>query len=55
MPDSKYKDLLKKYPDVLKMDFKTEVPKTKILHRIQIKEGEQPCRAKVRKSNTFRC
>ena len=34
MPEGDFKELIKKYPDVLTMDFKTEDPKNGIIHRI---------------------
>ena len=48
MPESEFKELLKKFPDLLKLDFKTEDPKNGIIHRIDT-GSHQPCKAKVRK------
>ena len=48
IPEGEYKELLKKFPGLLEMDFKTEDPKNKIIHRIKTGDAE-PCRAKVRR------
>ena len=48
MPESEYKELIKKYPDLLKLNFSTETPKNGIIHRIDT-AGHAPSRAKVRK------
>ena len=48
MPEGEFKELIKKYPAVLEMDFKTEDPKNGIIHRIHTGE-EPPCTAKVRR------
>ena len=48
MPEGDYKNLLRKYPGLLELDFKTEMPKNKIIHRIRTGEAD-PCRAKVRR------
>ena len=34
IPPGPYRDLMSKYPDLLKPNFKTETPKNKIIHRI---------------------
>ena len=47
LPDSPYKELLKKYPEVLKVSFKEESSKTGILHRIHT--TGPPCRGKMRR------
>ena len=48
MPESEYKELVKKYPDLLELNFSTETPKNGIIHRIDT-AGHAPCKAKVRK------
>ena len=48
MPESEFKQLILKYPDLLKMNFSTETPKNGIIHRIDT-AGHAPCKAKVRK------
>ena len=47
MPEGEFKELLKKYPDLLKLNFSTENPKNGIIHRI--KTSGNPVKAKVRK------
>ena len=47
IPEGPYRDLIAKYPDLLKPNFKTEKPKNKILHRIHT-GTHPPCRAKAR-------
>ena len=47
MPDSEYKQLLLRYPDVLKLSFDAEHTKNGILHRIHTGDSP-PCRAKMR-------
>ena len=49
MPDSDYKRLLEKYPEILKQNFSEEFTKSGITHRINIKEGATPCKAKLRR------
>ena len=48
IPDSKYKDLLLKYPNLLTQNFNEEEPKSAIVHRITI-NCEKPCKGKVRR------
>ena len=48
LPESPYKNLLKKYPDLLKMSFDQESTKNNIVHRI-LTNDEKPCVAKVRR------
>ena len=48
VPEGPFKELLKKYPDVLKLSFKAEHSKNGVLHRIQTGD-HPPCTAKVRK------
>ena len=48
VPEGPYKDLLSKYPRILEQNF-SEKTESNITHRIKIKEGEKPCRAKVRR------
>ena len=48
IPDSEYKELLRKYPDLLKQSFAEEHTKNKITHRILTGDAK-PCRAKVRR------
>ena len=49
MPESKYKQLLSKYPELLKLSFDkdSEEPKNGIIHRIQT--TGPPVRSRVRK------
>ena len=52
IPDSPYKDILKRYPDLLVQSFSEEFTKNGVTHRIRLKEdqvGRPPCRAKVRR------
>ena len=48
LPDSPYKHLLAKYPDLLKLSFNEEVPKNKISHRINTGEAT-PVKSKCRR------
>ena len=48
LPDGPYKELLRKYPDLLKMSFEGEDPKHGVIHRISTID-EEPIRAKVRR------
>ena len=48
MPEGDYKELVKKFPQLLELSFKTEEPKNKIVHRIRTSDNEA-IRAKVRK------
>ena len=48
MPESEFKALLRRFPDLLKLNFKTEDPKNGIIHRIDT-GSHSPCKAKVRK------
>ena len=47
VPEGKYRDLLARFPDILKPNFKTEEPKNGIKHRIRT-GSHPPCRAKPR-------
>ena len=47
MPESDFKNLIKKYPELLKLQFDQEEPKNGVLHRIHT--TGQPCRAKARR------
>ena len=47
LPDSEYKRLLLRFPDILKLSFKEEFTKNGILHRINTGDN-RPCRAKSR-------
>ena len=47
VPEGPYQDLIKKFPELLKPNFKTETPKNKISHRIHT-GSHPPCRAKAR-------
>ena len=48
MPESEFKDLIKKYPDILKLNFDTEDPKNGIIHKIDT-ANHPPCKSRVRK------
>ena len=47
VPEGPYKELIKKFPELLELSFKTEDPKNKIVHRIKTTDND-PIRAKVR-------
>ena len=47
MPDGVYKDLLKKFPGILKLSFDLEKSKSGVIHRIDTQD-HPPCRAKRR-------
>ena len=47
VPEGPYKELIERFPDLLKPNFKTENPKNKISHRIRTGD-HPPCRAKPR-------
>ena len=48
LADSPYKQLLAKFPELLKQNFMTECTKSDIIHRINT-NNESPCRAKLRR------
>ena len=48
MPDSCYKTLLLKFPDLLKQDFNSDT-KADVIHRIKLKEGAKPFKSKTRR------
>ena len=48
LPENDYKELLKKFPDLLKMSFTGEEPKHGVIHRISTSD-EDPIRSKVRR------
>ena len=48
VPEGQYRDLLSKFPDLLKMSFSGEDPKHGVIHRITTID-EEPIRAKVRR------
>ena len=48
LPNSPYKQLLAKFPDLLKQTFSEEVPKNNILHRINTGENK-PVKSKCRR------
>ena len=48
LPDSKYKSLLKRFPEILKLHFEEEFTKNGIQHRIITKPDARPSRAKKR-------
>ena len=48
LPDGPYKELLREFPDLLKMSFEGEDPKHGVIHRISTID-EEPIRAKVRR------
>ena len=49
VPDSEFKEILAKYPDILKQNFSEDFTKSGITHRINIKEDAKQCRAKLRR------
>ena len=48
VPDGPYKELIKKFPDLIKLSFSSEEPKNGVIHRIDVGDNK-PCRAKVRR------
>ena len=49
LPNSPYKQLLAKFPGILKQSFKEEHTKNGIIHRINTMESATPCKTKVRR------
>ena len=47
IPPGEYKDLVARFPDLLKQDFTSDLSKTGVIHRIET-ASEAPCRAKAR-------
>ena len=48
VPEGEFKEMLKRYPELLEFSFKTEEPKNNIVHRIKTTDND-PIRAKVRR------
>ena len=46
IPDSSFKQILLKYPDILKQNFKSDSTKSGIVHRIKLKENAKPFKSK---------
>ena len=49
IPDSSFKQILLKYPDLLKQNFKSDSTKSGIVHRIKLKENSKPFKSKLRR------